>query len=144
MENSLWILIIFGLLSLFGFATWGLTCLKLVSPKSEKPTGSFENANPPPLKAPERQQSPTRAEGHVVSLAGGATDQPVMFNWNGHLWEAHEVLGVKVGSSLEDIDRAFLTESEAVDPHSRAFLKMALRSLHERKSAQPAPTRRNK
>lgn len=51
-------------------------------------------------------------------------DLNVFFNWNGHTWEAYEVLGVPPGSGRETVVGAF-HESRAKSPDSTAFFQAA-------------------
>lgn len=48
----------------------------------------------------------------------------VFFNWNGHTWDAYEVLGVPAGSSRESVIQAFHV-ARAKSPDSIAFLQAA-------------------
>lgn len=59
------------------------------------------------------------------------TERPlnVVFNYNGHSWDAYEVLGLPAGSSLERVDEAYKTNIEAVDAGSRPFLDAAYAAI---------------
>ncbi len=48
----------------------------------------------------------------------------VFFNWNGHTWDAFEVLGVPAGASRETVIHAFHA-ARAKSPDSIAFLQAA-------------------
>lgn len=48
----------------------------------------------------------------------------VFFNWNGHTWDAFEVLGVPAGASRETVIQAF-HQARAKSPDSIAFLQAA-------------------
>lgn len=48
----------------------------------------------------------------------------VFFNWNGHTWDAYEVLGVPAGSSRESVIQAFHV-ARGKSPDSIAFLQAA-------------------
>jgi hypothetical protein len=48
----------------------------------------------------------------------------VFFNWNGHTWDAFEVLGVPAGASRESVIQAF-HQARAKSPDSIAFLQAA-------------------
>ena len=48
----------------------------------------------------------------------------VFFNWNGHTWDAFEVLGVPAGAKREVVVQAFHT-CRAKSPDSTAFLQAA-------------------
>jgi hypothetical protein len=72
------------------------------------------------------------------SYQGGAplTDFPVseknlnvFFNWNGHSWDAYEVLGIPAGSSREAASHAFQTARGQCDPQSVPFLQAALDAI---------------
>ena len=63
--------------------------------------------------------------GQVSGQVIGATRElNVFFNWNGHTWEAYEVLGVPPGSGRESVVGAF-HESRAKSPDSTAFFQAA-------------------
>ncbi len=55
----------------------------------------------------------------------------VIFMYNGHSWDAYEVLGVKPGASILEIKRKFEEAISKVDPKSQEFYKMALSSILE-------------
>lgn len=55
------------------------------------------------------------------------------FNWNGHPWDAYEVLGVPAGSSHEEVKKAF-REACVKNPSSHAFFQEAYNSIHNRQS----------
>jgi hypothetical protein len=49
----------------------------------------------------------------------------VHFNFNGHSWDAYEVLGLPAGSSSERVEAAFTAALERSEPSSREFFEMA-------------------
>lgn len=49
----------------------------------------------------------------------------VLFNWNGHTWDAYEVLGCPAGSSREKVTAAFQAARTKADPESLPFLQAA-------------------
>lgn len=53
----------------------------------------------------------------------------VHFNYNGHDFDAYQVLGIPAGSSLENVEIAFRQALEKSDPASREFLEAALRAI---------------
>lgn len=56
-----------------------------------------------------------------------ASDQlTTQFMYNGHNWEAYEVLGLAKGSSIEQVKLAFEKSLQKNNPASHDFLKMAL------------------
>lgn len=54
-----------------------------------------------------------------------AKDLNVFFNYNGHDWDAYEVLGIPAGANIELIRRAYHESLSKVDEPSRAFIDMA-------------------
>lgn len=53
----------------------------------------------------------------------------VVFNWNGHSWDAYEVLGIPAGSSIEKVAAAFQEAESKSDPESIAFLQAAYQAI---------------
>lgn len=130
-------MIILGLVSLCGASVWALDVFEWL--KDSETTS-------PRVPSPDKE---TKARGvsesdNVIPLPVEPSQEVVMFNWNGHLWEAHEVLGVELGCTLEVAEKAYEDGCEIVDPHSRAFLRMAFRSLGERKKSLERAGQRNK
>ncbi len=55
----------------------------------------------------------------------------VFFNWNGHTWDAYEVLGIPAGAGREIVIEAFHT-CRTKSPDSTAFLQAATDSILKR------------
>jgi preprotein translocase subunit Sec63 len=55
----------------------------------------------------------------------------VIFIYNGHTWDAHEVLGIEPGSSIEEIKAAFQRAISINDVSSHEFLKTALAAIFQ-------------
>ncbi len=53
----------------------------------------------------------------------------VMFNWNGHSWDAYEVLGIPAGSNLNQVTKAYEEEMVKMDEESRAFIQKAYQAI---------------
>lgn len=53
----------------------------------------------------------------------------VLFNYNGHTWDAYEVLGVPAGTSLEKVTEALQRELQKQDPSSHHFLQTAYQAI---------------
>lgn len=53
----------------------------------------------------------------------------VMFNYNGHSWDAYEILGIPAGSGFEKSFQAYEKMSANVDKESREFLLAALEAI---------------
>lgn len=66
-----------------------------------------------------------------VELKGGKAvkDIAIVFNYNGHSWNAHEVLGTTKSSNLIEIKLAFEKALKQADPKSHEFLKTALEAI---------------
>ena len=56
----------------------------------------------------------------------------VFFNWNGHTWDAYEVLGLPAGAGRESVVQAFHA-CRAKSPDSTAFLQAATDAILKRK-----------
>lgn len=69
------------------------------------------------------------------SLQGGKNEEESfsnfrpMFMYNGHVWDAFEVLGVPPGSSVELIKEAFDASIKKSDQGTHEFLKEALTAI---------------
>ena len=75
----------------------------------------------PPLSLPESDaQRPLKARALTV-----------MFNYNGHTWEAYEVLGLPAGSSLQSSEPAFENLALESDAQTLPFLVAALEAIRE-------------
>lgn len=78
-------------------------------------------------------QSKESLKNFPVTPASGS--QPVeknlniLFNYNGHTWDAYEVLGVPAGASLELVTQAYQREIAKQDPTSHPFLQAAYQSI---------------
>lgn len=53
----------------------------------------------------------------------------VVFNYNGHSWDAYEVLGLPAGASLERVEDAFKQGCAVVDKESQDFIEAAYRAI---------------
>ncbi|MBX3023170.1 MAG: hypothetical protein KF799_15960 [Bdellovibrionales bacterium] len=53
----------------------------------------------------------------------------VVFNYNGHSWDAYEVLGLPAGSSPENVEAAYKEGMQKVDIGSRPFLEAAYKAI---------------
>lgn len=56
--------------------------------------------------------------------ADGPMELHAFFIWNGHMWDAHEVLGLQPGASRENVVKAF-NLARGKSPDSTAFLQAA-------------------
>ena len=65
---------------------------------------------------------------------GTDNDKRVIFTWNGHDWDAYEVLRVPTGSSLDDVTKAYDQALTQVDSQSQEFIKKAYRCILQKVS----------
>lgn len=56
----------------------------------------------------------------------------VLFNYNGHTWDAYEVLGLPAGASLDQVRVAYDKECAKVSRDSREFLTTAFRAIESK------------
>lgn len=56
----------------------------------------------------------------------------VFFNWNGHSWDAYEVLGLPAGASMDAVTAAFERLQKEGDQSSMPFFKAAFEALQKR------------
>ncbi len=55
----------------------------------------------------------------------------VLFNWNGHSWDAYEVLGLPAGSSKESVNAAYQKLLVQGDKDSLPFFKAAFEAIQK-------------
>lgn len=78
-------------------------------------TGPYRQAEP---------ESPTIRRERGLNL---------MFNYNGHSWDAYEVLGIPAGSSYVAAQEAFKKVRLTLDADSEKFMEAALESIRKQK-----------
>ena len=74
----------------------------------------------------------TQTENPQVEEGGGldgARDLSVVFQFNGHSFEAYEVLGLPAGSPKEEVDKAYKVALSQNDTESHEFLELAYNSI---------------
>lgn len=76
---------------------------------------------PPPALEPLRRH-PDLTQTKVKSLN-------VMFNYNGHTWDAYEVLGVPAGASIKLVTEAYHVALRRCDKESVEFIETAYRAI---------------
>jgi len=77
-------------------------------------------------------QAPAGLAGSVSSgsvSAVGERPLNVVFNYNGHSWDAYEVLGLPAGSSLERVEEAYRESLQRVDAGSKPFIEAAFAAI---------------
>lgn len=96
---------------------------------------SAKDTAPPLMNAePEPQQAAVAVRGRTQpDLADkNSKNLNVMFNYNGHSWDAYEVLGVPAGASIKTVTEAYQTALRRSDKSSMEFLETAYRAIIHR------------
>lgn len=60
----------------------------------------------------------------------------VIFNYNGHEWDAYEVFGLPAGSSMDRVEVAYQEAIAKVDEKSKPFLQTAFRAIQQKLSQE--------
>jgi hypothetical protein len=68
-------------------------------------------------------------ETREAGIDGRAKILNVMFNYNGHAWDAHEVLGIPAGAPMDMVTGALQKMLKETDPSSHDFLKTAYHAI---------------
>lgn len=55
----------------------------------------------------------------------------VLFNYNGHTWDAFEVLGVPAGAPMSAVQAALEQSLKTTDPASHEFLRVAFQTIQK-------------
>lgn len=71
----------------------------------------------------------TPPDGFSHIRAPGERPLNVVFNYNGHSWDAYEVLGLPAGSSPEKVAHAFEASMKSIDKASQPFLEAAYAAI---------------
>ena len=53
----------------------------------------------------------------------------VLFNWNGHSWDAYEVLGLPAGSSFEAAENAYVRAMHQASEDGKPFIRAAFEAI---------------
>ncbi len=69
------------------------------------------------------------AEPVTTAATGGERSINVVFNYNGHSWDAYEVLGLPAGCSLAQVEAAYQKGLAEVDSSSRPFIEAAYSAI---------------
>lgn len=84
--------------------------------------------NPEPI-AVESHGVVSRRQAHPDLVTAKSKSLNVMFNYNGHAWDAYEVLGVPAGASLKSVTDAYQVALRRCDKSSVDFLETAYRAI---------------
>ena len=85
-----------------------------------------------PKRRPTRLKlSQERGMSKSNSHSSGAEprDLSVVFQFNGHSFEAYEVLGLPAGSARPDVDKAYKQAIAENEPESIEFINLAYKSI---------------
>lgn len=88
---------------------------KTITGNSEGKGGSSKRSTDP-ANAGEKEFAPRRSLN-------------VIFNYNGHSWDAYEVLGIPAGSPIDKVNEAYQSCLSLVDQESRVFVDTAYQSI---------------
>lgn len=78
---------------------------------------------------PARKEEAKPLDELTIVRAQAARPLNVHFNYNGHSWDAFEVLGLPAGSSLEKVEAAYKESIARVDVGSRPFMEAAYKAI---------------
>lgn len=84
---------------------------------------------PPPAEIKGEVHTPPATAPATPNSADSGRMLNVMFNYNGHTWDAYEVLGLPAGSSSEKVDTALKENLIRVDAGSRPFIEAAHQAI---------------
>ncbi|KYG64568.1 hypothetical protein AZI85_03930 [Bdellovibrio bacteriovorus] len=99
---------------------------------SRRPTqlnmGAKDSA-PPLITAEEPSQALEPLRRHPDLTQAQVKSLNVMFNYNGHTWDAYEVLGVPAGASIKLVTEAYQVALRRCDKESMEFIETAYRAI---------------
>jgi hypothetical protein len=81
---------------------------------------------------PKRETAPasnTNAPAEFGAARAPERTLNVIFQFNGHSWDAYEVLGLPAGSNYDSVRAAYEEALNTVDPTSRPFVEAAFRAI---------------
>lgn len=78
---------------------------------------------------PKKDYSKITLKSLANSQEGEVRDLSVVFIYNGHSWNAYEVLGVPAGASLRDVTEAYQLAIRRSDKDSHDFLTCAYQAI---------------
>lgn len=103
----------------------------LVIPPEERLEGRVEErTGERAVSGPVRNYSALNLSSQAMSAH--AKNLNVIFNYNGHSWDAHEVLGVPAGAAMPAVTAAYQNALKKADPASYGFLETAYKSILHR------------
>lgn len=73
--------------------------------------------------------------GAAGSSVSGERSINVVFNYNGHSWDAYEVLGVPAGSSFAVVEAAYAEGLKRIEKSSHGILEAAFKAIQSSSKA---------
>ena len=88
------------------------------------------------VSRPKPTQLNLRKKGHFAPVndidINDEQELNVYFNFNGHMFDAYEVIGVIAGAPRSDIEMAYMKMKLRIDDESKEILDMAYAAINER------------
>ncbi len=75
-------------------------------------------------------------EERAPAVDKGAKSLNVVFNFNGHSWDAYEVLGLPAGSPWTRVEQAYKAALRTVQPGSEELLRFAFEAIRKQLEEQ--------
>lgn len=100
----------------------------------KKPSPKPKSEARPGLKKLAEELKTRRSEGEgaqILPFERPSQPEPVIFNWNGHSWDAFEVLGVSADADLAQVRTVYEAAIEKMDDESKAFLHKAYQAIQK-------------
>jgi hypothetical protein len=94
---------------------------------ANKPAPKFSDPRKKPIGADNYQPRLKKPKVEIVDDDGRSLN--IFFMWNGHSWDAFEVLGIPGGSSVESAQAAYGRGAALADKETLPFLKAALDAI---------------
>lgn len=102
---------------------------------NEAPPGGVLQKTPDQTPGPGRYSHP-RYQKYLQDeclSAHQSKDLNILFNYNGHTWDAYEVLGVPAGANLVEVTQAYQQQLKTAEPESHEFLETAFKTILAKK-----------
>ncbi len=99
-----------------------------------KKSPQFNSRPAPSPRTRSAQDSIDPATIEVVQSEVRIKSINVIFNYNGHSWDAHEVLGIPAGAPLPMVKEAFERAMKNSEPASHEFTRAAYQAITKLKS----------
>ena len=121
------------------FVVWYLSSRRNSGRRPTQLNLKAADSQPVLLKAEERSEKLTTpvVKAEAVKSVSSTESRPVknlniVFMYNGHNFDAYEVLGVPAGSALPEVTRAYQQALQKTDPAGHEFLEAAYKAIMDR------------